>query len=61
MCSSDLVYEGGGGLLLNVKRADGREFELPFAAQLCTEIDLERKRMVVELPEGLDDLDAVAD
>src|SRR5688500_878853 len=55
------VYEGGGGLLLNVKRADGREFELPFAAQLCTEIDLNRKRMVVELPEGLDDLDAVED
>ncbi len=55
------VYEGGGGMLLNVKRADGREFELPFAAQLCTEIDLEKKRMVVELPEGLDDLDAVTD
>ena len=55
------VLEGGGGLLLQVKRADGREFELPFAAQLCTEIDLEGKRIVVELPEGLDDLDAVAD
>ena len=55
------VYEGGGGMLLSVKRADGREFELPFAAQLCTEIDLNRKRMVVELPEGLDDLDAVED
>lgn len=53
------IYEGGGGMLLNVKRADGREFELPFAAQLCTEIDLEQKRMVVSLPEGLDDLDAV--
>jgi len=55
------VYEGGGAMLLSVKRADGREFELPFAAQLCTEIDLNRKRMVVELPEGLDDLDAVED
>lgn len=55
------VYEGGGGMLLNIKRADGREFELPFAAQLCTEIDLEKKRMVVSLPEGLDDLDAVAE
>jgi 16S rRNA processing protein RimM len=53
------IYEGGGGMLLNVKRADGRQFELPFAAQLCTEIDLEQKRMVVELPEGLDDLDTV--
>jgi 16S rRNA processing protein RimM len=55
------VVEGGGGLLLNVKRADGREFELPFAADLCTEIDLRAKRMVVKLPEGLDDLDAVQD
>ena len=53
------IYEGGGGMLLNVKRADGREFEMPFAAQLCTEIDVERKRMVVELPAGLEDLDAV--
>lgn len=55
------VLEGGGGLLLSVKRADGKRFELPFAADLCTEIDLEAKRMVVALPEGLDDLDAVAD
>ncbi|HYO76183.1 MAG TPA: ribosome maturation factor RimM [Thermoanaerobaculia bacterium] len=55
------VYEGGGGLLLNVKRPDGKEFELPFAADLCTEIDLEAKRMTVALPEGLDDLDAVSE
>ena len=53
------LFEGGGGLLLNVKRADGREFEVPFAADLCTEINLAEKRMVVALPEGLDDLDAV--
>lgn len=55
------VLEGGGGLLLQVKRGDGKEFELPFAADLCTEIDIPAKRMVVALPEGLDDLDAVAD
>ncbi|HEX2122724.1 MAG TPA: PRC-barrel domain-containing protein, partial [Thermoanaerobaculia bacterium] len=55
------AYEGGAGVLLNVRRADGREFELPFAAELCTEIDLDAKRIVVALPEGLDDLDAVAD
>ncbi|HVG23399.1 MAG TPA: ribosome maturation factor RimM [Thermoanaerobaculia bacterium] len=53
------TYEGGGGILLNVKRADGKQFELPFAADLCTEIDLAAKRMVVSLPEGIDDLDAV--
>ncbi len=53
------TLEGGGGILLNVKRADGKEFELPFAADLCTEIDVAAKRMVVALPEGLDDLDTV--
>ena len=55
------VIEGGGGLLLVITRADGREFELPLAADLCTEIDLNAKRIVVALPEGLEDLDAVAD
>jgi 16S rRNA processing protein RimM len=55
------VYEGGGGILLNVKRPDGKEFELPFAADICTEIDLAAKRIVVAIPEGLDDLDALAD
>ena len=52
------VLEGGGGLLLTVKRPDGKTFELPFAADLCTEIDLAAKKMVVELPEGLDDLNS---
>ena len=55
------VYEGGGGILLNVKRPDGKTFEMPFAADICTEIDLNAKRIVVALPEGLDDLDAVTD
>jgi 16S rRNA processing protein RimM len=55
------AYEGGGGILLRVKRPDGKAFELPFAAELCTEIDLEAKRMIVALPEGIDDLDAIAD
>jgi 16S rRNA processing protein RimM len=55
------VLEGGGGLLLVVKRSDGKTFELPFAADLCTEIDLDAKRMVVALPEGLEDLDSVAE
>ena len=55
------TYEGGGGILLSVRRPDGKTFELPFAAEFCTEIDLAAKRMTVHLPEGLDDLDAVAD
>lgn len=55
------VVEGGGGLLLNVRRSDGATFELPFAADLCTKIDLTAKQIVVQIPEGLDDLDAAAD
>jgi 16S rRNA processing protein RimM len=55
------VLEGGGGLLLQVKRSDGKEFELPFAADLCTEIDVKAKKMIVALPEGLDDLDALSE
>ena len=53
------LEEGGGGLLLNVRRPDGKSFDLPFASELCTEIDITGKRIVVALPEGLDDLEAV--
>lgn len=53
------AYEGGGGVLLNVKRADGRAYEVPFASQICVAIDLAARTMRVDLPAGLDDLDAV--
>ena len=49
------AYEGGGGVLLNVKRADGREYEVPFATAICTEIDIDGKRILVDLPEGIDE------
>jgi len=55
------AYAGGGGTLLNVRAADGHEFEVPFAADICTSIDLEAKKIVVALPEGLDDLEHAAD
>lgn len=54
------VYEGGGGLLLSVAGPKG-EFEVPFAAEICTEIDLPGRRIVVALPKGLDDLGNVED
>lgn len=54
------VTEGGGGVLLTVKGPRG-EFEVPFAAEICTDIDLEEKRITVNLPVGLDDLSHVAD
>jgi 16S rRNA processing protein RimM len=54
------AYEGGGGVLLNVEGPRG-DFELPFAAEICTEIDLPGKRIIVSLPLGIDDLDNVED
>src|SRR5439155_11169828 len=47
--------EGAGGVLLNVER-DGRRFDVPFAAEICTEVDLAKKRMIVNLPEGIDEV-----
>jgi 16S rRNA processing protein RimM len=52
------AYEGGGGVLLHVKPASGRAFDVPFAAEICTDIDLERKTMTVALPEGIEDVEA---
>jgi 16S rRNA processing protein RimM len=54
------AYDGGGGVLLQVEGPNG-EFEVPFAADICTEIDLRKKRIIVELPEGIDDLNNVED
>jgi 16S rRNA processing protein RimM len=49
------AYEGGGGILLNVKRRDGKTYEVPFAEAICTEIKLKEKKIVVDLPEGIDE------
>jgi 16S rRNA processing protein RimM len=49
------AYEGGGGVLLNVRRPDGKTYEVPFAESICTEIDLPGKRIIVDLPEGIDE------
>ncbi|HUJ13785.1 MAG TPA: ribosome maturation factor RimM [Thermoanaerobaculia bacterium] len=49
------AYEGGGGILLNVKKRNGKTYEVPFAQSICTKIDLERKMILVDLPEGIDE------
>jgi 16S rRNA processing protein RimM len=49
------AYEGGGGVLLKVRHGGG-EFEVPFAAEICTSIDVGAKRMIVKIPEGLDEI-----
>jgi 16S rRNA processing protein RimM len=49
------AYEGGGGVLLNVRRADGKTYEVPFVTSICTNIDIAGKRIIVDLPEGIDE------
>jgi 16S rRNA processing protein RimM len=46
----------GGPALLRVEAEDGGELLIPFASSICTEIDPAARRVVVELPEGLKDL-----
>lgn len=48
---TDLV-EDGGGLLLVVSR-DGRQVPIPFVRSFLKEVDVERGRIELDLPEGL--------
>jgi 16S rRNA processing protein RimM len=49
------VEEAGGGILLVVEGPKGR-FDVPFAADICTRVDLAAKTISVNLPEGLEEL-----
>lgn len=49
------AYEGGGGVLLEVRQGQ-RTFDVPFAADICRTVDLAAKRILVELPEGIDEI-----
>ncbi len=49
------AYEGGSGVLLEVERGS-HKFDVPFASDICKTIDIAGKRIVVDLPEGLDEL-----
>jgi 16S rRNA processing protein RimM len=53
------AIEGGGGILLEVERKDGSRFDVPFAAAICTKVDLAARTILVDFPAGLDDLDSV--
>ena len=48
--------EYGGPPLLEVKAKDGRVILIPFAKSIFQQIDLAAKRVLVDLPEGLDEL-----
>ncbi|MCW5977586.1 MAG: 16S rRNA processing protein RimM [Bryobacteraceae bacterium] len=51
--------EAGGALSLEVTMKDtGRKFLAPFANAICVEIDVTGRRIVVDLPQGLKDIDA---
>ena len=51
----DVEFPGGAAALLAVDTSDG-EVLVPLAAEFCTRIDVEAKRIDVTLPEGLRDL-----
>lgn len=48
--------ETGGVPLLQIRTQDGKELLIPFAKALLINIDLEHKRIDVNLPAGLDEL-----
>ena len=46
------VMRTGGTEVLEVKGA-AKDFLIPFAGSICTEVDVEKKRIVIDPPEGL--------
>ena len=50
------VEEYGGRPLLRVEKSGGGEMLIPFAGAICREIDVARKIIRAELPEGLTEL-----
>ena len=45
-----------GGTEILVVEDEGKEYLIPFAESICLEVDIERKKIKVDLPEGLLDL-----
>ena len=43
----------GGTEVLVIDASDGREVLIPFAESICTEVDIDAKRITVDPPEGL--------
>jgi 16S rRNA processing protein RimM len=48
--------ETGAAPLLVVRTPERKELLIPFAKSIVTQIDLDKKRLEVNLPEGLEDL-----
>src|SRR3954447_8383129 len=49
------IEETGAGVLLVVEGPRGK-FDVPFAADICTKVDLEAKTISVNLPVGIEEL-----
>ncbi|MBI4469854.1 MAG: 16S rRNA processing protein RimM [Acidobacteria bacterium] len=47
------VLDSTGTPVLVVREGDGREYMIPFAGSICTEVDLPRRRIRVDPPSGL--------
>jgi 16S rRNA processing protein RimM len=50
------IMHTGGVEILVVAGAEGREFLIPMASEICVEVDVEQKLVRVDPPEGLLDL-----
>ncbi|MEA2235865.1 MAG: rRNA processing protein RimM [Thermoanaerobaculia bacterium] len=49
------IEETGGGVLLVIEGPRGK-FDVPFAAEICSKVDLDAKTISVNLPDGIEDL-----
>lgn len=56
----EAIQEPGGPPLLQVRHG-GTEILIPFVAPISVEVDTRAKRIVVEMPEGLEDLNKAAE
>ncbi|MBX9601809.1 MAG: ribosome maturation factor RimM [Bryobacteraceae bacterium] len=52
------VEEPGAQSLLSVRLADGRQASVPLVPAVCPEVDIAGRRIVIDPPEGLLDLDS---
>ncbi|MBR6484782.1 MAG: 16S rRNA processing protein RimM [Clostridiales bacterium] len=47
------VYETGANFIVSVKRKGKKDLQIPFLKDVCYEVDIEGRKMLVRLPEGL--------
>ena len=50
--------ETGATPLLEIRTSQNKELLVPFAKAICTAIDIQNRRIVVQMPEGLEDLNS---